>query len=177
MSLLVPCAAPVIPALPNTGLDVWLMTGVGGIVVAGGITAVIMAKTLKGKLTALALPVFAVAGLALGNPQPSIAATGAPTVTTEISVGSSGPTLGTDTISLQTDAVFNNPENCGTLTYQWETNTTYNGPFSATGEATSAFVPFSAEDCGPYNRGRVKVTLTNNSGSVSSTSNDSYLCD
>lgn len=153
------------------------MAGVGGIVVAGGITAVIMAKTLKGKLTALALPVFAVAGLALGNPQPSQAATGAPTVTTQIAVGSSGPSGGIDTINLQTDAVFNNPENCGTLTYQWETNTSWDGPYSVTGAATSAFAPFSAQDCGPYRQGRVKVTLTNNSGSATSTSNASYLCD
>ena len=152
------------------------MSGVGGVIVAGGITAVVMAKTLKGKLTALALPVFAVAGLALGNPQPSFAATGAPTVSSEavIETGTSSQPSTLVRIEVTNDAQFANPEDCGTLRYQWQANngTTWvpDGDPSSTGSARErAF-------CEPGYQERLLITLTNTSGSVTSTSNTVYTC-
>ena len=176
MSLLTPCAGPVVHSLPNTGLDVWLMTGVGGVVVAGGIAAVIMAKTLKGKLTALALPLVAAAGIALGNPQPSYAQTGAPTVASDVVIvgGTSADPQTTARFELASQAQFNNPENCGTLRYQWQAS---NGSDWVTDGDASAFSAARERPyCTPGYQERLLVTLTNSSGSATSTSNILYTC-
>jgi hypothetical protein len=163
MSLLNACTTSVV-ALPNTGFaEPWIMAGVGGVIVVGGITAVVMAKTLKGKLTALAIPFVAAAGIALGNPQPSFAATGAPTVTTQAVIvnGTSSAPLTTARFEISADAVFNNPENCGTLSYQWEASPDGGSSWVADGPASSTPVAHERAFCDLGFVEHLKVTLTN----------------
>jgi hypothetical protein len=178
MSLLNACTTSA-AALPNTGFsEPWIMAGVGGVIVVGGITAVLMAKTLKGKLTALAIPLVAAAGIALGNPQPSFADTGAPTVTAQavIASGTSSVPGSIARFEISTDTVFANPENCGTLSYQWEASPDGGTSWVADGDVSSTAVAHERTYCDLGYSEHLKVTLTNHSGSVTSTSNVLNTC-
>lgn len=151
----------------------WLVAGTGGVVLTCGVAAVIFAKTIKGKIAALALPVFAVAGLTLGNPHSAQATSGPPSVAIPVTIGSTyAGSL--STLEITTAPDFNNPENCGARTFQWQT-LQQGGQWTNQGAATSNYAPYTVNDC-LYMQGRLVVTFTNNSGSVSSTSNASTLC-
>ena len=158
------------------GVATYVFYGVAGVLLAGGITAAVMAKSLKAKLVALSLPILAGAWVLTGNPQPVNAATGAPTVTTEAVIQYSGDGI-TAEYSLLTDPVFDNPENCGTLSYQWQGGNDTSVPMVWSDSGTSTVSPTEFTlPYPPYCFARLTVTLTNSSGSATSTSNELGWC-
>lgn len=166
MSMLTPCPA----ALPETGIGAvqYIVYGVAGLLLAGGITASVFAKSLKLKLMALALPIVASTWVITGNPQPAFATSGAPTVTSEAvieRVDNVEPQFG-----MLTAPVFDNPENCGTLSYQWQGGIDSTNPWTWTNEGAATTAPTEFLLPNGYCYVRLNVTLTNNSGSVTSTS-------
>lgn len=188
-TLLDPCVAPVvepsasIDTLASTGLDgttLIIVTVLAAVILATGVVAFLKAGTLRGKLTVFLIPALLLGTLAFNSPQSASATTGAPTVASEavITFTYGVPTFDMDTAEITSEATFINPENCGVLTYQWQTNTYIagEGPFLNNGVVLTSADPLIVPDCDFY-RAQLLTTLTNGSGSITSTSNSVSICD
>jgi hypothetical protein len=174
-----PVAPPVVETLATTGTDgTFLAIGltVAVVLVAVGVISVMKGRSRRGILAALVLPVLLLGGLALSSPQSAYATTGAPTVTTPAVISSTSGIV--DPEYYQTNAaIFDNPEGCGVLSYQWQLNSYGAVIWDNYGPATASPESEEIADCfGGYDNVRLLTTLTNSSGSVTDSSNVNAMC-
>jgi hypothetical protein len=191
MTSLDPCVVPpvetpvAVEALANTGIDSSMMI-VGAIVaavlLAAGIFGFLKARTIRGKLAAFVIPALLLGGLGFNSPQSAFATPfgvpGAPSVVSEASIFTNWYAIevGSHSISVTTEAVFENPELCGVITYQWQTSPDNVAPFVNYGPVVYTTAPAEVVDC-VDRRIQLVTTLTNASGSATSISNATGTCD
>jgi hypothetical protein len=192
MTSLDPCVVPpvetpvAVEALANTGIDGSMMI-VGAIVaavlLAAGIFGFLKARTIRGKLASFVIPALLLGGLGFNSPQPAFATPvgvpGAPSVISEASIVTNWYAIevGSHSISVTTEAVFENPELCGVLSYQWQTKPSGDeNPFVNYGPVVYTTAPAEVVDC-VDRRIQLLTTLTNSSGSATSISNATGTCD
>jgi len=154
------------------------------VLLAAGVVAFLKARTLRGKLAAFVIPALLLSGLAFNSPQPAsatpVGVPGAPSVVSDASIttnfGGISRSPYIHSISVTTEAVFENPEECGLLSYQWQTSPDLVAPFVNYGTAVFTTAPAEVADC-VDRRIQLVTTLTNSSGSASSISNATGTCD
>jgi hypothetical protein len=183
-ALLDPCVVPpfvppVVESLAATGSDGALLTVamVGAVVlVAAGAFAMLKAKTLRGKIAAFVLPAVLLGSLAFNAPAPAFAAAGAPTVATAGRISASYNSVTDEVTVTETTAVaFANPEGCGVISYQWQSQANIGDAWVNSGAALTSAEPLVTAPCIGFAT-RLLTTLSNNTGSVTSASNEEALC-
>lgn len=165
----------VVKHLSNTGIDGWMLVGLGIGAIVFGVVASLGARTLRGKAMAVAAPLVAAAWIFGANARPAQADPAAPSVVTDLVISSDPSDLSlntTYTFTEVSEAVFDNPAGCGHVTFHWQ-HALYGGAFTGTGTATVDPVDLTrARDCTQYEEQyRLIETLSTSSGNVTSTSN------
>jgi hypothetical protein len=173
-----PVVTPVVETLASTGTDATFLAiavTVAAVFVAVGVVSVMKGQPRRGILTALVLPVLLLGGLALNSPQPAYATTDAPTVTTSAVIDAvfDGSLVSYSQLDA---AVFDNPEGCGVLSYQWQVGVLFpDEVWADLGEPVTTANPATMTLCA-HEALRLATTLTNSAGSATDISNEVAVC-
>lgn len=176
-------------ALANTGMhDPYVLVFIALGLCISGVLVAIIAQRRNGKIAALTIAAFALMTTFSLNVQPAYAEN--PNVPSVVSVPTITSTIDLNSLDLTlaqaSPATWNNPEGCGSMTYQWQikkidmSSPGILGPWENVGVLNSA--PLSqVVSCNTVNGltpeiARLIVTVTNSFGSAETMSAEQTIC-